>query len=180
MRRLFSLLVVSMTTIVALAQGTVSGTVIEQDTEEAVIQATAAVMKGQKIVANAVTNTNGAFSIRVPSDGTYDLRITYVGFKTYTKKIKIEGKNIPLGTIKLEADAIMLKGATVTGHAAKVVLKADTFVYNANAFRTPEGSVVEELVKRLPGAEVSDDGTIKINGKEVRKRRCSTSASNRE
>jgi len=169
MRRLFILLVVSMTTIVAFAQGTVSGTVIEQDTEEAVIQATAAVMKGQKIVANAVTNTNGAFSIRVPSDGTYDLRITYVGFKTYTKKIKIEGKNIPLGTIKLEADAIMLKGATVTGHAAKVVLKADTFVYNANAFRTPEGSVVEELVKRLPGAEVSDDGTIKINGKEVKK-----------
>ena len=169
MRRLFSLFVVSMTTIVAFAQGTVSGTVVEQDTEEAVIQATAAVLKGQKIVANAVTNTNGAFSIKVPSDGTYDLRITYVGFKTYTKKIKIEGKNIPLGTIKLEADAIMLKGATVTGHAAKVVLKADTFVYNANAFRTPEGSVVEELVKRLPGAEVSDDGTIKINGKEVKK-----------
>ncbi len=169
MRRLFILLVVLMTTIVALAQGTVSGTVIEQDTEEAVIQATAAVLKGQKIVANAVTNTNGGFSIRVPSDGTYDLRITYVGFKTYTKKIKIEGKNIPLGTIKLESDAIMLKGATVTGHAAKVVLKADTFVYNANAFRTPEGSVVEELVKRLPGAEVSDDGTIKINGKEVKK-----------
>ena len=169
MRRLFSLLVVSMTTIVAFAQGTVSGTVIEQDTEEAVIQATAAVLKGQKIVANAVTNTNGAFSIKVPSDGTYDLRITYVGFKTYSKKIKIEGKNVPLGTIKLEADAIMLKGATVTGHAAKVILKADTFVYNANAFRTPEGSVVEELVKRLPGAEVSDDGTIKINGKEVKK-----------
>ena len=36
--------------------------------------------------------------------------------------------------------------------------------YNSAAYRTPEGSVVEELVKRLPGAEVSDDGTIKING----------------
>ena len=169
MRRLFISLVVSMTTVVALAQGTITGTVIEQDTKEAVIQATAAVLKGEKIVANAVTNTNGAFSIKVPSDGSYDLRITYVGFKTYTKKVKIEGKNVPLGTIQLEADAIMLKGATVTGHAAKVVLKADTFVYNASAFRTPEGSVVEELVKRLPGAEVSDDGTIKMNGKEVKK-----------
>ena len=169
MRRLFILFVVSMTTFVAFAQGTVSGTVIEQDTKEAVIQATAAVLKGEKIVANAVTNTNGGFSIKVPSDGLYELRITYVGFKTYTKKIKIEGKNVALGTIQLEADAIMLKGATVTGHAAKVVLKADTFVYNAAAFRTPEGSVVEELVRRLPGAEVSDDGTIKINGKEVKK-----------
>ena len=63
----------------------------------------------------------------------------------------------------------MLKGATVTAHASKVTLKADTFVYNASAYRTPEGSVVEELVKRLPGAEVSEDGSIKINGKEVKK-----------
>ena len=63
----------------------------------------------------------------------------------------------------------MLKGAVVTAMAQKVTLKEDTFVYNSSAYRTPEGSVVEELVKRLPGAEVSDDGTIKINGKEVKK-----------
>ena len=63
----------------------------------------------------------------------------------------------------------MLKGAVVTAMAQKVTLKEDTFVYNSAAYRTPEGSVVEELVKRLPGAEVSDDGTIKINGKEVKK-----------
>ena len=63
----------------------------------------------------------------------------------------------------------MLKGATVTGQAAKVTLKEDTFVYNASAYRTPEGSVVEELVKKLPGAQVDDDGKITINGKEVKK-----------
>lgn len=63
----------------------------------------------------------------------------------------------------------MLKGATVVGQAARVTVKEDTFVYNASAYRTPEGSVVEELVKRLPGAQVSDDGTITINGKEVKK-----------
>jgi hypothetical protein len=46
---------------------------------------------------------------------------------------------------------------------------ADTFVYKADAYRVPEGSVLEELVKKLPGATVEDDGTIKINGKEVKK-----------
>ena len=51
----------------------------------------------------------------------------------------------------------------------KVVLREDTFVYNSAAYVTPEGSVVEELVKRLPGAQVSDDGKITINGKEVKK-----------
>ena len=154
----------------SFAQRTVSGKVVEEDTKDAVIQATAALLSSEKVVANAVTNTEGNFSIKAPKDGSYTLKVTYVGFKTYTKKITIaDGKNVQVGTISLAPDAIMLKGATVTAHASKVTLKADTFVYNANAFRTPEGSVVEELVKRLPGAEVDDDGTIKINGKEVKK-----------
>ena len=156
--------------VMTFAQRTVTGKVVEQDTQEAVIQATAALLSGEKVVANAVTNTNGGFSIVAPRDGSYTLKVTYVGFKTYSKKITIkDGKDYHAGTIKIEPDAIMLKGATVTAHASKVTLKADTFVYNAAAFRTPEGSVVEELVRRLPGAEVGDDGTIKINGKEVKK-----------
>lgn len=74
-----------------------------------------------------------------------------------------------LGKLVIGADAIMLQGAVVTAQAQKVTLKEDTFVYNSAAYRTPEGSVVEELVRRIPGAEISDDGTITINGKEVKK-----------
>ena len=152
------------------AQRMVSGKVIEQETQDAVIQATTSILSGEKVVANGVTNMDGAFRVKVPADGTYTLKITYVGFKTYTKKFTIkDGQDFRAGTISLAPDAIMLKGATVTARASKVTLKADTFVYNATAFRTPEGSVVEELVKRLPGAEVSDDGTIKMNGQEVKK-----------
>ena len=170
MKKIALLIVALMVAVVSFAQRTVRGRVVEQDTQEAVIQATAALMKGEKVVANAVTNTEGAFSIKAPEEGSYTLQVTYVGFKTYQKKISLkDGKDYNAGTIKMEPDAIMLKGATVTARAQKVTLKADTFVYNANAFRTPEGSVAEELVRRLPGAEVSDDGTIKINGKQVKK-----------
>ena len=168
MKKISLLIVALMVTVVTFAQRTVRGTVVEQDTQEAVIQATAALLSGEKVVANAVTNTEGGFSIKAP-EGSYTLQVTYVGFKTYTKKITLKDKDYNAGTIKLEPDAIMLKGATVTARAQKVTLKADTFVYNANAFRTPEGSVAEELVRRLPGAEVGDDGTIKINGKQVKK-----------
>ena len=171
MRRLLVLMITASLAVLSVsAQRMVTGKVIEQETQDAVIQATASVLSGEKVVSNGVTNTDGAFRIKAPSDGTYTLKITYVGFKTYTKKFTIKnGKDYHAGTITLSPDAIMLKGATVTARASKVTLKADTFVYNAAAFRTPEGSVVEELVKRLPGAEVSDDGTIKINGKEVKK-----------
>ena len=159
----------SVSTMTAFAQGTVSGTVIESDTKEAVIQATASVLSGEKVIANAVTNTDGAFSIKVPRDGSFTLRITFVGFKTYTKAIKIEGKNVAAGNIQLEPDAIMLKGTTVTAHLAKVQSKGDTLIFNADAYRVPEGSVVEELVKRMPGADIDENGNITINGKQVQK-----------
>lgn len=170
MKRLFILLLVSITTFAAFAQRTVSGTVIEEDTKDAVIQATAALLSGEKVVSNAVTNMDGRFSIKAPSDGTFTLRITYVGFKTYTKKITIaEGKNVQAGTISLAPDAIMLKGVTATAHLAKVQSKGDTLIFNADAYRTPEGSVVEELVKRMPGADIDESGNITINGKKVQK-----------
>ena len=160
-----------LTTVVVMAQRDVTGTVVEDDSQEPVPQTTVKLLNTDSVlVKGALTDLDGHFSVKAPSAGKFILQITCVGFKPYTKRLTISAdKNVPLGTIVLKPDAIMLKGATVTGQAAKVTLKADTFVYNAAAFRTPEGSVVEELVKRLPGAEVSDDGKITINGKEVKK-----------
>ena len=157
-------------TIAGFAQRTVTGTVVEQDTKDAVIQATASLLSGEKVVSNAVTNADGKFSVKAPSDGTFTLRITYVGFKTYTKKITVaDGKGVLAGTISLAPDAIMLQGATVTAHLAKVQSKGDTLIFNADAYRVPEGSVVEELVKRMPGADIDENGNITINGKQVSK-----------
>jgi hypothetical protein len=154
----------------AMAQH-VTGIVIESDSQEPVAQTTVRILKSDSsLVTGGLTDLDGKFRVKAPSAGKYIVQITCVGFKPFTKQVQLTAeKELSLGTVSLSPDAIMLKGATVTGHAAKVTLKADTFVYNAAAFRTPEGSVVEELVKRLPGAEVSDDGTIKINGKEVKK-----------
>ena len=94
MRKLALLVTALIVSVTTFAQRTVTGKVVEQDTQEAVIQATAALLSGEKVVANAVTNTNGAFTIKAPSDGSYTLQVTYVGFKTYTKKINIkDGKD---------------------------------------------------------------------------------------
>ncbi len=41
----------------------------------------------------------------------------------------------------------------------------DTLMYSSSAYRTPEGAMLEELVKKLPGAEIDDDGNVTINGK---------------
>ena len=62
-----------------------------------------------------------------------------------------------------------MQEVVVKAQAPRVMVKADTVVFNASSFRTPEGSVIEELVAKLPGAEIDDDGGVKINGKTVKK-----------
>ena len=152
------------------AQRTITGTVVEGDTQESVIQATVSLLKADSTkAANAVTNMNGQFTLTAPADGKYIVRVTYVGYKTLNKNVTVAGKPVNLGKMTINVDAVMLKGATVTSHLAKVQSKGDTLIFNADAYRTPEGSVVEELVKRMPGAELDDDGNIKINGKTVTK-----------
>lgn len=155
----------------AMAQRAVTGTVVESDTKEPLSLTTVQLLRKDSTMAvGGLTADNGSFKLTAPADGQYILKVTSVGFKTVTRNVTIAGgKNAGLGTLAMSVDAIMLKGAVATGHAAKVTTKEDTFIYNAAAYRTPEGSVVEELVKRLPGAQMDDDGNIKINGKEVKK-----------
>lgn len=152
-------------------QRLISGQITDRDTKEAIEQVTVQLLKSDSTyVAGAISNEHGLFHVTAPANGKYLLKISSVGYKATVKRIQIsDNKDLAMGKIVLGAEAIMLKGAVVTAMAQKVTLKEDTFVYNSSAYRTPEGSVVEELVKRLPGAEVSDDGTIKINGKEVKK-----------
>jgi len=152
------------------AQRTVSGTVIDGEEGEAVIGATVALLKADSsLVANAKTNYDGLFTMTAPQDGQFIVRITYIGYKTLYRNVSISGKPVKLGTLKLQVDSKMLKDVEVVKNVAKVYSKEDTIIYNAAAYKTPEGSVVEELVKKLPGAEVAEDGSITINGKKVQK-----------
>ena len=172
MKRSILSMLLMLVAIASLAQERlISGKITDRDTKDPVEQVTIQLLKTDSTyVSGAISNERGLFHVNAPANGKYLLKITSVGYKPTVKRIQIsEDKNLAMGNVVIGADAIMLKSAVVTAMAQKVSLKEDTFVYNSAAYRTPEGSVVEELVKRLPGAEVSDDGTIKINGKEVKK-----------
>ena len=152
-------------------QHLITGAIIDKGTNDPVEASTVQLLRADSTyISGAISDENGLFSLQAPEDGSYLLKITSVGYKPTVRRIMMtQGKDLAMGKININAEAIMLKAATVTAMAKKVVLKEDTFVYNSAAYRTPEGSTIEELVKRLPGAEVSDDGSIKINGKEVKK-----------
>lgn len=172
MKRTAFLLLLTLVSAISFAQERkISGTLIDRDTKEPMMQTTVQLLKmDSTFVAGTISDEKGKFSVQAPENGKYLLRISSIGYITSIKRLEmVEDHDLVMGDVVMNSDAVMLKGATVTGQAMKVVLREDTFVYNSAAYVTPEGSVVEELVKRLPGAQVSDDGKITINGKEVKK-----------
>lgn len=172
MKKIVFLLLLMLCALGAAAQDRkITGTLTDKDTHERMEQAAVQLLRqDSSYVKGSVTDANGAFSITAPNNGKYILKFSNVGYKTLYRNVNVSNdNNVDVGNIVFASSAIALKGTTVTANAAKVTLKKDTFIYNATAFRTPEGSTIEELVKRLPGAQVGDDGKITINGKEVKK-----------
>lgn len=152
---------------------TVSGRVVEADSKEPAAQATVQLLSlpDSAYAAGIASGNEGYFSLPKVKPGKYVLKISYIGFRT--KEIPLQlSVNVhakKMGTIVLEPDAVMLSEAVVTAEAPQVTVVEDTLMYNSSAYRTPEGAMLEELVKKLPGAEIDDDGNVKINGKEVKK-----------
>lgn len=158
----------------AQQQDGVSGRVVDAENGEALVRATIQLYrlggKDTTFVTGVFSNASGNFSINSVKNGRYLLKATYLGFKDVRRTVtKTAGKTLALGTIRMEQNAVELQGATVTANVPKMVIKDDTVVYNADAFRVPEGSVIEALVEALPGAKIDDDGKISINGKDVKR-----------
>jgi hypothetical protein len=152
---------------------TVSGVVMDGSLNEPMTGASVVLLQPKDSAQSAGISTDleGRFKLPAVKAGNYIMRISYMGFQTYYRNIVLpkNNKSINLGTITLQENSKMMKEAEVTARVAQVEMKADTFVFNADAYRMPEGSMLEELVKKLPGAEIDDEGNIKINGKSVSK-----------
>ncbi len=164
-------LLVCLCAITANAQYTISGKVTEKSDGAAIELATVQLLNKDSSFVNGVNSSkNGTFSLSVKKAGSYLVKISFVGYNAVYRNAVVSKNNpeVKLGAIALGTNEVALKGTVVTAKAAKVEMKADTFQYNASAYRVPVGSTLENLVEQLPGAEVSDDGTIKINGKTVK------------
>lgn len=121
------------------------------------------------LVSGAQTDQKGFVQLGHLKNGEYILAISSVGYEPYFKNIRIDGKNLILKTIPLKELSIKLNDVEIRGTAAQMLVKGDTLEYNATAFKTAENAVAEELLKKMPGVEVSSEGTITVNGEEVKR-----------
>ena len=176
MKNVFLLVFLGLTLLGAVAQPrqglTISGQIMDADEKEPLAQASVQLFwaKDSSFVGGTVSNLRGEFSVEAPSNGIYRLRVSSVGFQTIEREVTLRrNQDQDLGMLQMSSSTVMLKEAVVTGRAAPVVVRKDTLVYSPDAYRTPEGSPIEELIKRIPGADVDEDGNITINGKQIKK-----------
>ncbi|MCD7721147.1 MAG: carboxypeptidase-like regulatory domain-containing protein, partial [Prevotellaceae bacterium] len=122
-----------------------------------------------KLISGNVTQKNGQFLLPGIPSGDYTLSVTFMGYKEQQFVVKLPKKsgNFKVSDVMMKEDTQLMAEATVTGKLPEMVVVDDTVMYNADAFKLPDGALVEELIKKLPGIVVDDEGNYTWNGKSI-------------
>ena len=142
------------------------------DTFAAPLMGTTAVILNAKdsvLVSFALSEKTGRFFFKRVAPGDYILQLTFIGYKQINKPVTVNEDNQNLGIYVMEPADLSLGEVTIEGERTPIIIKGDTVEYNADAFKTQANSMVEDLLKKLPGVEVERDGTIKAQGETVQK-----------
>lgn len=150
-----------------------SGTLLDKSDNQPVIGSTIELLnsKDSTFVSGNISNLEGAFSFKNLSPGSYIIKVSSIGYHTLKQNVNLikENPSLNLGKIYLDVDEILLQEAVIEGKRPEVIVKNDTIEYDAGSYKVTENAVVEDLLKKLPGVEVDKEGTITVNGKEVKK-----------
>ncbi|WP_028524015.1 outer membrane beta-barrel protein [Runella limosa] len=126
--------------------------------------------KDSSLVNFTRSNDKGVFVLRNVKKGDYLLKISFVGYIPFQKDIVFGDKElIDLGTLEMKAITKELFEVVVKTARAPLSIKGDTIEYNAASFKVPPGSTVEDLLRKLPGVQIDQDGNIVAQGQQVRK-----------
>lgn len=114
----------------------------------------------------AVTNDKGRFKLSLSKNTAYKLQVSYIGMKTYEELLTTKEADINKD-FSLQLDNTL--DAVELVYEMPVTVKGDTLIYNADSFKDGTERKLEDVLKKLPGVEVNDDGEIEVEGKKVSK-----------
>lgn len=121
------------------------------------------------LVGFGFTDDKGRFKLKDHKPGNYIVQVTFIGYQQYSSSFTVEDTDVDLGVIPIQVDVQHMDQVTITGEHTPITIQKDTITYNAAAFQSQPNDVIEDLLKKMPGIEVEDDGTIKAQGKRCNK-----------
>lgn len=149
----------------------ITGLVKDQATAEPLMEASVRLLAASDsaFIKGVSTNLDGRFTLGGVKAGKYIVQISYIGYGDIYRDVTAGNSNVRLGAIEMREASEMLGEVSVVAVKTPIKVMEDTVEYNADSYHTQPNSVVEDLLKRLPGVEVGTDGSITANGKTVTK-----------
>lgn len=169
-RLIFSSLVVFLTFAAAMGQrGSLRGLVVDQSTSENISYATVALSRAgeQNAFTGTVSDENGAFLIEKVPYGSYQVEISFVGYNSRQFPdviVSSANRDIDLGSIDLEVNAIGIEGAEVRAAARTTVNKIDRRTFRASDFQTARGGTAIDVLGKLPSVTINSENDISVRG----------------
>ena len=126
--------------------------------------------KGTKFLQSySITDTKGNYRLNLPKEQEYTIKVSYLGFDTQEVEVAIDAnatdfvKNIVLNEANESLSAVEIT------YEMPVKIVGDTIVYNTDSFVTGNEKKLEDVLKKLPGVDIDDNGEVEVEGKKVEK-----------
>jgi hypothetical protein len=172
MKLVLPLLLCSLFPAILFSQTTIKGNVTDTTYKKPLAFATISLTKASDSTLVTFTRADsvGKFSLKSISKGIYKLSASYVGYNATWIDVNVkEGEAVVnVGEI-IVTDLKTLADVTVLTKRPPVTVNNDTLEFNAENFKTQPNAVVEELLKKMPGVTIDNDGTVRVNGQQIRR-----------
>ena len=165
MKRLIIYFISIFVAVSALGQVNVSGTVIDKENNEPLAGASV-IVKGAdgKIKKFTSSKSDGGFAITMPSVDGCRLEVAMMSFAR--QSIALDSVSFPLA-VYMDAGTTLLKEVTVK--ADRIREQGDTIAYNVGSFAQRQDRSIGDVLKRMPGIDVANNGRIKYQGEDINK-----------
>lgn len=150
---------------IAVAQYNVTGKVIDKENSEPLVGASVIVKGGDgKIKKFASSKSDGGFAITMSSINGCRLEVLMMSFAK--QSIPLDSVSFPL-TVYMEPGTTLLKEVTVK--ADRIREQGDTITYNVGSFAQQQDRSIGDVLKRMPGIDVANNGKIQYQGEDINK-----------
>ncbi len=149
--------------------GSIKGKVIDKALKQPIPYASVVINDGtNKIISGGISTENGDFLIIDIPNGTYTLKVQFIGYTTYSQTIEISRKSrdINVGTVMLEEEAESLDDVTIVAERTTIEQKIDRKVINVGKDLATTGGTAAEIMNNIPSVNVDQDGNIALRGNQ--------------
>jgi hypothetical protein len=117
----------------------------------------------------SISDTTGNFEFKNLYKDSFVLKVSFVGHEDFKQIVAIKNVTIDLGNLLIPKSIKELSGVTVIAKTPPVQQKDDTLQYNASQFKVNPDATAEDMVKKLPGVTVDQQGNVTAQGQQVQK-----------